>query len=541
MTEERDEVDLFIREQRLRFVKRLLVVGLLAVGGYSAWPHLPHSVDQLMGLKEERPGDDPRAIFLASAPPPDQEARLQQDRWLFSRLFPNWIEALRKHRKHLATSPDDTDDTELAAARKALLEAVARDEQLQTPVKLIVSLGEQKLNTSGPQIDQAFAAINAILQDRKLPFLAQSELIQQDSMLTLRARFYERLNEESYQIDQKTWKVALLERLDLADLDRDADVQPAAGGRPTVYLRAVATATNETVFGALSDRGRWPLTRAIAPSPEVKELELSLAKAVAGEWSQFLEKKASPAAREAMIRLSGPLADRNALARDINLRDPGRPIMLEPSSVTLGWNGEAWLANIEPYAVQGKVRLMLEDIEHLRALDQEAGKALREAAPAVQEILREQVRLAAMREVRRVSFLDEARPVPPPLVARLGAEEARARNPLLASRLTGLAEARQTCISQLAGLAGDTLEGTTLMQPVAQVALEKLAAPVLHGRSIGTETVVEAVSSLKGLSCEELNKRAMEAYQDFYGPYSPVTPLGEAVADVDRLSSSRTQ
>lgn len=521
-----DEIEAYFEQSRRRVVRRLLFVcGFLAVVyfGYRSAPQGIEHISQLLALEDQGPScDDPRTLFSAS--PWQGTVDYERFRRLFARRLPAYVDDLRKFRKHNYENPGADDGARLHAARRKLMALVANDPQASAILSTLTRLAEEAPEDHRKDISQRLMGLSVLMEERSLPFRLGGGVIQDEGMAILTIRVHELLAEETFDKGPAHYTVAFLDRVDLTNLERDPDLPPVSPETPDVLVRAVMTEANGTLLGALNPDGFWRLSPVMPERVVLDSLERDLARTVFTQWKAALELQVGSESWSALEQVSRLVARRNRFYRKINQREVGRLVMLEPFSVRLGWAGKRWLDDREPYAVQGLIRMRLEDIGQIRAWDRELSKPMAAAAPAIRAILLAQLKLAAIDRVERVHLREN-----PQLLRGSTLPEPRALS--LAGGLAQVIEEPSQCASSLAMLAARALYSPTGDQLSSHRILRTLSQDEDVDAPISATELTRVMAAVASLACDTVVARARAHYEVTFGPYEPIVTRGLIVGE----------
>lgn len=545
--EGRDEE--FLRHQRRRTLKRVAAGALACAAGLAAWALLPQHIDQLLALTPRSAADDPRVVFAqssfqaADASTDGSRAALAR---VFGQTFPEWLDALRaaqlasraiKTPLVLEGTSQVPEFTALREAREALKRSIGNDDALQAVMRSMMTLAEQDVAGNQAALQETIGNLNLLAQSRHWPFVVEGGVVKEERGEFLQLRTYERVGEVPFRSGPDTVTVAYLDRLSLGSLWREPEQRSNAGSQNTVYVRAITTELNATLWSALHTNSTWQLSTLTPTLEPMTELEKSLGAQVWEEWQSKLATEAPEGAVQALAALSKQVAQRNELYRAINDRDPRVISIASPSSLA-GLEGQIRLNYLEPYAMQGRIRLTMEDIVTLRRWDKQLDNALTAAGPALQIVMKSLFDQAGIAEVRRSQLIKSPSGTPEAqqaLAAALVLEPIQALTTLseIGAELTVLVESTETCRTSMGLLASRAGETGSLEATAAQVTLTALKAgpdALNLAPASSPEARLDALQTLQKEDCAALSIRAKDVYQRMFGPYSSITPALATVA-----------
>ena len=515
-----DDINEFTERIRRRRLKRVAIFGTLAFTCWLVYHRYHPRLDALIAFPEAMPPDDPRVLLSASSASGETPDDLRWFRTLFSREFPRYLREFRRYRNLNARHPGSDDGARLASARSRLLDFVRDDKEIQAVVSVIVSLAEQDLAGHETRIFDLFDSLNVILEGRALPFFAEAELAGTRPP-TLQVRFFEVVARSRFRIAEDIYPARFIDRLDLMDFYRNPDQLPWHDDLATVPVRAVLAQANRGLLGALHPDGCWCLSR-VDPPASLAWAEPAIGKAVFEHWRQHLEETVSPSAWSALVKVSTRVANRNRIFRAANQRDPDHIVTLSPSSVRLNDYGEAWLEEMKPYAARGLVRLQLEDMARLRINDKAIAEDLDAAAPALQAVLRERLRLAAAGEVHRVHLVHTNR-MPPRIRGRVGGRlEDTAGVGWVVESLSWLASTHVSCAATVGDLVFDAVDGPH-GEASAWVLAELSGLPIRED-DLDATTLSSVLKRLLETPCDDIKQKARSLYEQHFGPWHDAEP-----------------
>lgn len=535
----------FAQQLRHARQKRWAAVAVVSFIGLIAWSIIPRHFDHLLALTPAQNSDSPRTLFaspVASAERPTYD-KLSP---LFSRALPEWFEAHRVFRTSQGGPNSLTAEEALNNTRQTLENAGRFDEALSAAIQNLFSVTSGDLVAQEAEIAQSLDNLNQLCSSRRWPFRLSGRL-DKEGTPTLQVRIYEKIGEENFVVGAQRTPVAYLDRLDVKRAWRDPDVTSQSDGLTAVYVRNVTTEANGTLWSALHPSPVWRLSPMTVDVAEVKTLEQTLGAQVWQEWQTVLSAEISEEAVRGLAALSRQVDSRNQLHRAINDRDPRR-ISIPDSPSIGGPESKLWLDMLEPYAVQGRSRLTLEDIIGLRRINEQLDVSMTAGVEGWHAVARELMVQAGLVEARRAALQKTPAPdVARRLAAYPNATDTDKSNALevsadVGATLTWLVEAPKTCRTTLAtlasrSLAANSVELTTatevlkLLQPEGATPPKTVEVPVATSNAASSlrDAATEQALQLPGLltpllaqDCATLAQRAKAVYEKNFGAYEAI-------------------
>lgn len=524
-----------VRNRKRRIAQSLLALGLLA-GAMAAWKVAPARVDRLLALSPAHASDDPRGIFPEPSPESPDHVRLHA---VFEDALPRYLEALR------AATLDPTSSTAIGlrtSTAQALLTAANGDEALHAALSSLTRTLELDLERNRSAVEEHLGNLQALVKTREWPIVVEGSPVQEERGTFLNLRIYERVGYLAFRTDAGAVQIPVLDRFNLQSLVRHPEPQRGSADQPVVYARRVWMEAGSGLLSALHEGGTYRLTSLTPTSQTVQILEKALAKQSYASWNAALAPQVNEVERQALSQLSTVLDERNALYRQINDRDPRRLSITYPAGIA-GETGRAHLAQLEPYALQGKIRLTIEDLNGLKQLDRTLEQHLAAALPAVRAVQeqlfrQEGIRALHARHVQSRAIPNAVTKVAGASISTSGAEgaavpmtgpEALSQISLQAGVLLGeLAQTGGQCQTSLARLGSLALEGTPEQNTAARVVVRQLLpnAPDLRPQ----EGFSMSLATLATQDCAELTVLARDAYTRMYGAFPNIEPITNIVA-----------